>query len=169
MQPPAYGRRISLRPGPGLSFPVPCVPGAGAASLRLLKDSRPSTVGQLAAPCPGSARIKAWSSCSVRGLAGRVGEGGSRALPPVAGGPRGPIQRSGPPAPPESRGSETTGRRSPLLTCFQFCAQGAASSSASFMPPESRDRDGAASSSSAAIRLLLGSRDAPGAGTDHRC
>ncbi|KAJ1162424.1 hypothetical protein NDU88_002892 [Pleurodeles waltl] len=164
MQPPACGRLISFRPGPGRAFPVSCVPGAGAASFRLLKVSRPSTVNRLAAPCPGSARIEGRSSRSVRGLAGRAGWKGSRVPPPVAGGPRGPIQRSDPPAPPGSQGTETTGRRSPPLTCVQFCVQGAASSGASSMPPESRD--GAASSSSAATRLLLCSRIAPGAGAD---
>ncbi|KAJ1153582.1 hypothetical protein NDU88_006341 [Pleurodeles waltl] len=114
----------------------------------------------------GSARIEGRSSHSVHGPAGRAGEEGKQGAAP---GCRGPLRADpalGPSSPTRVPGTETTGRRSPPLTCVQFCVQGAASSGASSMPPESRNRDGAASASSAAIRLLLCSRIAPGAGAD---
>ncbi|KAJ1179650.1 hypothetical protein NDU88_004884 [Pleurodeles waltl] len=94
----------------------------------------------------GSARIEARSFCSVRGLAGRVGEEVEQSTAPGCRGPERADPALGPPAPPVSRGPETTGRHSPPLTCFRFCVQGAALSGASSTPPESRDWDGAASS-----------------------
>ncbi|KAJ1114784.1 hypothetical protein NDU88_003015 [Pleurodeles waltl] len=53
------------------------------------------------APAPFEARPGGW------------GRRGSRAPPLVAGGPKGPIQRSDPPVPPVSQGCEIAGRRGP--------------------------------------------------------
>ncbi|KAJ1153262.1 hypothetical protein NDU88_006023 [Pleurodeles waltl] len=94
---------------------------------------------------------------------------GSRAPPPVAGSPRGPIQRSDPPAPPVSRGAETTGHRSPPSPASD-CVRREPLRRA---PPLRRQSPAIGTARlqprSAAIQLLLRSRVAPGAGTHRSC
>ncbi|KAJ1187057.1 hypothetical protein NDU88_003836 [Pleurodeles waltl] len=114
----------------------------------------------------GSARIEGRSSRSVRGLAGRAGEEEEQGAAPGCRGPARADPALGPSSPTRVPGDRDHRSPQPPLTCVQFCVQGAASSGASSMPPESRNRDGAASASSAAIRLLLCSRIALGAGAD---